>query len=558
LLNKANSRYAFNQNCMDKLKTSPSIFVKFTVIISACLLLIFLTIAIVINKIQKESLLKTQEESANTLLKQISDSSAVDIKRVTYYLLDEKVVHLQLQPEILSVTIFNDENNVLTVSSVDPKSITVSSDYLLLKKSPCFYTNIHGKKEYVGRVEIIFSLEGIFQKAHKLRNMFFLIIVLAVVSIDAIVIFLLRNIVTNPLKLLGRSATQLSSGDFDIKNRVKTGDELGFLSKIIVDAGQKLAKSFDHIEVQNEKLMLAHQELQNHHDHLEDQVNERTKELFYAHEELKAAHEELEIKIEERTVDYKMAKLAAESANRAKSEFLSNMSHELRTPLHHILSYAQFGIKKADPAKNEKLRNYFLKIVDSGNRLLSLLNNLLDLSRLELGTMDYHMIRTSLVSLIDSSLEELSPVIAQREYCVKIEENGISSEIVCDAQKIKQVTYHILSNAFKYSPQGETITILLEEGELLVDPQQADGKTIPALVVNFLDRGVGLPDYELNEVFHKFIQSSKTKTGAGGTGLGLAISYEIIKAHHGKIWAENNPEGGATFSFMLPYKQDVD
>jgi signal transduction histidine kinase len=110
------------------------------------------------------------------------------------------------------------------------------------------------------------------------------------------------------------------------------------------------------------------------------------------------------------------------------------------------------------------------------------------------------------------------------------------------------VTRNFLSNSIKFTPKSKKITISIAHSQ--------DEGSGSALLVSVSDQGVGIPDDELETVFDKFVQSSKTKTGAGGTGLGLAICKEIIEAHHGKIWAENNPNRGTTFSFMLPYEQN--
>ncbi len=107
-----------------------------------------------------------------------------------------------------------------------------------------------------------------------------------------------------------------------------------------------------------------------------------------------------------------------------------------------------------------------------------------------------------------------------------------------------------MSNTIKFSSENQNIKINLLDSIL-----KKDGREVPAVTVSVVDEGVGIPEIELDTIFDKFSQSSRTSTGAGGTGLGLTICKEIIKAHNGRIWVENNQEGGATFSFILPYRQ---
>jgi len=238
---------------------------------------------------------------------------------------------------------------------------------------------------------------------------------------------------------------------------------------------------------------------------------------------------------------------AAELANKTKSEFLANMSHELRTPMHGILSYAGFGVHRINKVSREKLRDYFMEIEDSGNRLLLLLNDLLDLAKLEAGKMQYEIETRDVGLVIEECLHEFKAMAAEKQIQLKYVYPDQQLKAWFDINRIGQVMRNLFSNAIKFSKQGQEITISYSEDTTILY-----GREQPAVKISIADNGVGVPDGELETIFDKFIQSSKTKTGAGGTGLGLPICKEIIQNHKGaKIWAENNPEGGTIFNLVL-------
>lgn len=240
----------------------------------------------------------------------------------------------------------------------------------------------------------------------------------------------------------------------------------------------------------------------------------------------------------------KAAKDAAESAAMAKSEFLSNMSHELRTPMHAILNYANMGLKRLDKEEPEKLVKYFSHIHTAGNRLLGLLNRLLDLSRMESGKMQFTITHEDFREVIDYVKIELDSLLVSKNIEVVTNITAANTKAMLDKSLIIQVFINILSNAIRHSSPRGIITVTLEDAKL------EDGHD--ALRCSIANDGETIPDNELEIIFDQFVQSSKTKTGAGGTGLGLAISREIIKGHGGKIWAENRNTTGVVFSFLLP------
>jgi len=237
-----------------------------------------------------------------------------------------------------------------------------------------------------------------------------------------------------------------------------------------------------------------------------------------------------------------LAKKVADEANHAKSNFLANMSHELRTPLHGILSYAVMGETRAGSVDREKLKRYFSNINTSGSRLLALLNDLLDISKLEAGKMTMAIKDNSVKSLILNCHNELLAKMQEQgiHFTLKNEETMI---VQCDGFRIQQVIINLLSNALKFSPTGS---------EISVEYVQIDNK----IQIKIIDQGPGLETKNLTKIFNKFTQAGVTDTGLGmgSTGLGLSISKGIIKAHHGKIWAENSVDKkvGGIFCFTLP------
>lgn len=266
------------------------------------------------------------------------------------------------------------------------------------------------------------------------------------------------------------------------------------------------------------------------------------------HGDLAKEFDHMRISILRSTTEILDARDVAEQANRAKSHFLSNMSHELRTPMHAILSFSKLSLKRVE---DEKTRQYIDNIISSGTRLMGLLDDLLDLSKLETGKMEPEFINQDITALIQEQIGEFESILSSNSLLIKTE---MEAPVYCsfDRKLMEQVISNILSNAIRYSPPGGTIGISVKQANDVINEKQ---QNVIELIIS--DHGIGIPKSELESVFDKFIQSSKTISKAGGTGLGLPICKEIIRIHNGRIWAVSPTEGkpptiGTAFYIQIP------
>ena len=242
------------------------------------------------------------------------------------------------------------------------------------------------------------------------------------------------------------------------------------------------------------------------------------------------------------TVALRRSKEEAEKANRAKSEFLSRMSHELRTPLNAILGFAQLlEMAALDRDKKESVA----QILKAGQHLLGLINEVLEISRIEAGRLSISPEAVLISSAVQEVVDLLNPIAARRSISVRDEiPRSPRRHVMADQQRLKQVLLNVISNAIKYNCDAGTVTISSEE---------IDGKRLRLKV---RDTGSGINLDQKDKLFTPFERLGAETTGVEGTGLGLALSKRLIEIMKGSIGVENNPDRGATFSIELPLVQD--
>ncbi len=307
-----------------------------------------------------------------------------------------------------------------------------------------------------------------------------------------------QRVILRPIRQLRALANNVAEGNLGVRSSITTGDEY-----------ERLAEAFNHML---DNLQAAQEELREANRRLDGKIvelSERNVELF--------------------------------KANKLKSEFLANMSHEFRTPLNAILGFAQVLREKPTLLKREKGQRYAENIITSGNRLLAMINDLLDLAKAQAGRMELHIEPASVSQICESLVSSFSLLAHKKRIRVALEVSPDVPLIVTDAGKVQQILYNFLSNAVKFTPA---------RGSVEVRASMLDERTVRFAV---RDTGCGIADADKDKIFDKFRQGDGSLTReTPGTGLGLSISKELAGMLAGAVGFESEAGVGSTFWLDVP------
>ncbi|HTZ17202.1 MAG TPA: ATP-binding protein [Dissulfurispiraceae bacterium] len=243
-----------------------------------------------------------------------------------------------------------------------------------------------------------------------------------------------------------------------------------------------------------------------------------------------------------KTIEAEIGRKVAEEANRTKSKFLANMSHELRTPLNAIIGFSEMMLEGLSDPLTEQQKDFVQDISSSGKHLLDLINDILDLSRIDAGKVELDLRLTPVKSLVDSCVVLVREKAFDHNLKISCNLTNVPELIIADGTRLKQVLYNLIDNAIKFTPEG---------GRIYIDVfMNADKKF---LIFSVKDTGIGIPDEQQNMLFQPFMQlDSSYAKKYEGTGLGLSLCKKIVELHGGYIWAESEPGKGSKFSFTCP------
>lgn len=256
-------------------------------------------------------------------------------------------------------------------------------------------------------------------------------------------------------------------------------------------------------------------------------------------EQLRQHRNELEALVQIRTIELTSARDAALTSSRHKSEFLANMSHELRTPIQSIIGYIDLVKEQLELQNQFDLQDDLNRVLKNADRLLQMINSLLDLAKIEAGRMELHPRDCSLYELIQQSQDLINPLLAGQQNSLIVQQPAQDQRLRLDAEKLLQILVNLLSNAIKFTQQGE-IQLSAEIDGLYC-------------VFTVSDSGIGLTDQQMAQVFMPFYQADGSQSRkTGGTGLGLAITKQFVELMSGTIEVRHAKAGGAEFIVRLP------
>ncbi len=406
--------------------------------------------------------------------------------------------------------------------------------------TPLIVVDESGNEQVVGLVEALVQQESrnLIQQATLGRVL--PILIGGVIVAAGLSVLITHFLFNRPLHRLQRGTLNLANGQLGFQIDLKSSDELG-----------DLAATFNRMSIQIERLHLerirserAQRErevtrLQETERLLEAKVAQRTSELAHKNEELSRSQDELA-----------KARDEALRASQAKSGFLAKMSHELRTPLNAILGYADLLQEETGDANPPDLIPDIQKIKLAGNQLLALVNDILDLSKIEAGRMELYLETFDIASVIHDAAETIEPLAQKNGNVLEIQAAGDLGAMLADGAKVRQALLNLLANANKFTHNG---TIAINAARELATNGHDSQEPTEWIVFNVTDTGIGMTPEQTARLFEEFSQAEATTTRQyGGTGLGLAISKRLCQMMGGDITVASELGKGSTFTIRLP------
>jgi signal transduction histidine kinase len=270
-------------------------------------------------------------------------------------------------------------------------------------------------------------------------------------------------------------------------------------------------------------------------------------ENAYLYRDLEGLTYALEQRVTERTNELREANLRLLAADRSKNQFLANMSHELRTPLNSIIGFSSVLFEATRGTLSPRLHRFLENINAAGNHLLELINDILDLSKIEAGKMELRADLFDLHETIAAVERVMKGVSAQARVQIVSKIDSTLPEVRLDEGRLKQILFNLLSNAVKFSPPDSLVAITCRRTASSDSPLGID-----TVRVDVTDQGIGIPPDELQRIFDEFYQTEDGKRARKGTGLGLSLTRNFVELHHGRIEVQSKPGTGSTFTLYLP------